>query len=343
VGGGTEIWRIDATKITHINYAFARIDEYGEVHFTNPEASVHLSQLQALKAKNPLLKILVSVGGWGADGFSDAALSSASRHRFAGSIVRMIERYSLDGVDLDWEFPGQPGPGIAHRPEDKENFTLLLETIRERLDALSDARGYTGEDRFLLTIASNDDQDYFEFTQMEKLHIYLDFVNVMTYDFFTVNSETTGHHTGLYKSTQQNAPERTAAASIQRHLGAGIPPEKIVLGVAFYGRGWKGVNPDHNGLNQPYKAFDRAYSYSVLKDDYIDRNGYRRYWDESARAPYLWNPDSLIFISYEDVESLEQKAAFIRQYRLGGVMYWQHSHDPSEELLGTLYEALRRR
>ena len=340
VGGGADIWRIDAARLTHINYAFARVSEAGEIYFHRDRSPAHIAQLQALKRKNPHLKLLVSVGGWGADHFSDAALSDSSRQKFAQSAVDMVERYALDGIDLDWEYPGQPGPGIKYREEDRENFTLMLKTVREHLDSLSNVRGLVGENRLLLTIASNDDAGYFEHTEMEKLHVYLDFINVMTYDFFTSGSKTTGHHTGLLSSAHSDAPPRTAEAAINLHLGAGIPSNKIVLGVAFYGRGWTGVKGERTGLNQPYERFTRAYSYRDLLENYIDRRGFARYWDEAAKAPYLWNPDSTTFISYEDTESLRNKAEFVRAHDLGGIMYWEHSHDPDEELLGAIHDVL---
>ena len=156
VFGPIEIQNISAEKLTHINYAFARVTKEGEIVLTNPEAPGRLKQLQSLKAKNPSLKIILSVGGWGADNFSDAALSAASRESFAKSAVTLIKRYSLDGIDLDWEYPGQPGPGIKYRPEDKENFTHLLKAVREHLDALSNERKLHGMDRYTLSIASAD-------------------------------------------------------------------------------------------------------------------------------------------------------------------------------------------
>ncbi len=341
VGGAADIWRVDAAKLTHVNYAFAQVSDEGEIYFRNENAPAHLVQIQALKAKNPDLKLLVSVGGWGADGFSDAALTDSSRAKFARSAARMVRRYALDGIDLDWEFPGQPGPGITYRAEDKENFTLLLKTVREHLDALSDRRGLTGDERYLLTIASNDDQAYFDHTEMDELHVYLDFINIMAYDFFSSGSPTTGHHTGLHVSAHPEAPARTAAAAARRHLEAGIPPGKIVLGVAFYGRGWTGVRPERSGLHQPYERFTRAYSYALLADEYIDKRGFTRYWDAAAKAPYLWNPDSTTFISYDDPESLRHKAAFVKEKGLGGVMFWAYRHDDEAgTLLSALYEGL---
>jgi chitinase len=170
VTGGADIWDVDAEKLTHVNYAFAQVSEADTIYFRNEKAPQHLAQLQALKAHNPDLKLLVSVGGWGAKNFTDAALTDSSRTRFARSAVRMVKQYGLDGVDIDWEFPGQAVGGIEARPEDKRNFTLLLKTLRTHLDSLSAERGRVGDDRYLLTIASNDNEAYFEHTEMETAH-----------------------------------------------------------------------------------------------------------------------------------------------------------------------------
>lgn len=340
VGGRADLYGIDAAKLTHINYAFGQVSTDGRVVLENENAPAHLAQLQALKARNPDLKILLSVGGWGADNFSDAALTDSSRDVFARSAVEMVKRYGLDGIDLDWEYPGQPGPGIKYRPEDKENFTLMLKAVREGLDQLSDERGRAPGDRYLLTIASAGGT-YFEHTEMDKLHTYLDWINIMTYDMFGSWTERTGHHTGLYPSSEGFAPLLTSEAYVQQHLEAGIPPEKLVLGAAFYGRGWTGVEPANNGLNQPFERYTAAYPYTVLVQQYIDKRGFRRHWDDRASAPYLWNPDSTTFITYEDPQSLREKARFVKTHGLGGIMYWEQSHDPRQELLGAIYDALR--
>lgn len=339
-GGNMDIWQMDASKITHINYAFANINEDGKIYFRNAVgAGQQLAQLQQLKKQNKDLKLLVSVGGWGADGFSDAALTKESRTEFAESALEIIKNYGLDGIDIDWEFPGQPGPGIKYRAEDEGNFTLMLKSLRQNLDSLSNKRGYTGDERYLLTIASNDNQAFFDHTQMDKLHAYLDFINVMSYDMFSVGSETTGHHTGLYQSSP-DAPTRTTDAAIQRHLDAGIPSRKIVLGVAFYGRSWVGVTPRNNGLYQPFEKFYRFIPFAKLAENYINKNGFTRYWDDGAKAPYLWNADKQILIAYDDSVSLRHKVDYVRKKDLGGVMYWHHSYDPSQMLLETLYDRL---
>lgn len=339
VTGRADLARIDAAKLTHINYAFAHVSDSGTVYFRHPNAPAYLAQLQSLKARNPRLKLLVSVGGWGADGFSDAALTDTSRLRFARSAAEMVERYALDGIDMDWEYPGQPGPGIKFRPEDRQNFTLMLQAMRAQLDSLGTAHGRTGGDRYLLTIASAGSPTYFAHTEMDRLHAYLDFINVMTYDLYGVYSSTTGHHTGLLTTDVPGATPQSGASDVERHLEAGIPPHKLVIGAAFYGKSWTGVQPAYNGRNQPYERYVGTYPYEELVRDYIDRRGFRRHWDETARAPYLWNPDSTTFISYEDPASLAEKVRYVRTNGLGGIMYWEHSHDPDEVLLDAIYRS----
>ena len=338
VRGLADIHAINAQKLTHINYAFALVSPEGEMIFREADAPAHLARLHALKARNPDLKILVSVGGWGADNFSDAALTDASRAKFARSAVEMVKRYSLDGIDLDWEYPGDPGPGIKFRAEDKENFTLLLMAFRQQLDALSDERGRRGFDRYTLTIASSAG-DYFKRTEMEKLHRYLDWINVMTYDFAGSWSKTTGHHTQLRRSGA--APPNAAATDdfVLQHLRAGIPPRKIVVGVAFYGRSWKGVTAINNGLYQPFEAYDLDLSYHRIVSEYLPV--FERHWDYGAKAPFLWDPATRRFVTYDDPQSLREKTKFIRYHRLGGAMYWEHSHDPKEVLLDALVAGLR--
>lgn len=329
-GNRADVSRIDARKLTHINYAFGLVNPEGTIYL-KPEAPARIAELQALKVKNPRLKILLSVGGWGADNFSDAALTDESRNRFAASAIDLATKYEFDGIDLDWEYPGQPGPGIKFRPEDRENFTLMLKTMREHLDALSDQRKRRGNDRYTLTIASAAGK-YFEHTEMDKLHVYLDWINVMAYDMAGSWSKTTGHHTALYPSRASAVTPPSTESYVKQHLASGIPRRKIVVGVAFYGRGWSGAS----GLYQPFARSESNFPFSRLMRENLGI----RHWDRSARAPYIFDAASGLFVSYDDPESLREKAKFIRYHRLGGVMYWEHSHDPDEILLDALYNNL---
>lgn len=311
-----DIQSVSAEKLTHVNYAFALVSEQGEVVLADPEAPARLAQVRALKAKNPRLKTLLSVGGWGADHFSDAALTAESRRKFAASAVALVKRHGLDGIDMDWEYPGQPGPGIKYRAEDKQNFTLLLRELRRQLGP-----------RGLLTIASSAGP-YFQHTEMDRLHVHLDWINIMTYDFAGSWTPVTGHHAAL-----RGAP--SVESFVRQHLAAGIPSSKLVIGVPFYGRGWTGVHPSNDGLGQPYEnAVEFPWS-AISKE-----TGFERHWDATAQAPFLWNPRTRTFVSLDDPESLRLKAQYVREHDLGGIMYWEHSHDPGEELLDVLVESL---
>jgi chitinase len=127
-----EIQRIDAAKVTTLIYAFAHVRSSGNVCFDDPESAAYLERLQRLRRVNPNLKLTASVGGWGADHFSDAALTASTRERFATSLLALVQKYGLDGFDIDWEYPGQSGAGNKFRPEDRQDFTLLLRWARRR-------------------------------------------------------------------------------------------------------------------------------------------------------------------------------------------------------------------
>ncbi len=328
---------IHPEKLTHINFAFARITPAGRAAVSDGEAS--LVRLVALKKTNPRLKVIVSIGGWMADGFSDAALTDASRALFADSAVELLRQFSADGIDIDWEYPGQGVAGIKYRAEDRQNFTRLLQVLRDKLDAASAAQGRTGGGRYTLTIASAD-REYFDHTEMDKLHVYLDWINVMSYDFFNSLTPTTGHHAGLYGAATASPTDRYADASVKQHLAAGIPSDKIVLGVAFYGRGFTGVKPVDHGLKQPYERFEGAHDYSELAAKFIGSQDFTRYWDDRAKAPYLWNSASRTFITYDDPQSITIKAQYVKAHHLGGMMFWELSEDRNDELLDVIARSM---
>jgi len=332
--GRTDFSRINPEKLTHINYAFGLVNTNGEA-FIRGNAPERLAQLQALKARNPHLKIILSIGGWGADNFSDAALTDESRQKFGRSCLTLLKQYALDGIDLDWEYPGQAGPGIKFRFEDKENFTAMLRELRWQLDSLSDARQRTGADRYTLTIATAGGK-YFEHTEMEKVQQHVDWINMMTYDFYGIFSGA-GHHAGLHNPAGA-AAHRTTESDLADHLRSHIPPSKLVVGAAFYAKAWTNVtsfDPPAGG------KYARGYSYALLSRNVLTDKAYEHRWDSRAQAAYLWEPTSKTFISYEDAQALKAKCDFVKKQKLGGVMYWEYSEDPDEVLLDVLARELK--
>ena len=254
------------------------------------------------------------------------------------SAVAFVRRHDLDGFDVDWEYPGMVGDGNVFRPEDKENFTALMAELRAALDQA----GKRMKRRLLLTFAAGASSEFLEHAEMAKVQASVDFVNLMTYDFRVAEGEgEAGHHANLYPN-----PADPIAASADRYvrefLAAGVPPAKLVLGVPFYGRAWSVSSDEARGLYQPGRVPAQKIdtSYASLAADGEGKAGFERVWDEKAQAPFLWNPEKRLFVSYEDPQSLRAKCRYVREQELAGVMFWEYYADPSGVLLGTLAEDL---
>ena len=327
---------IAAEKLTRINYAFANIKQGRMVSgFKNDDQN--LATLVSLKQRNPSLTVFVSVGGWDWSGsFSDMALTRVSRRIFINSALAYVERHQLDGLDIDWEYPGQAGSTNQFRAEDTRNFTLLLKELRER---------FTAAERRLhrplsLSIAAGASSSYIAHTEMAKVQLYLDTVNVMAYDYY-LPGETTGNHAPLF--TNPDDPKQISAdRSVREFEEAGVSPAKLVLGVPFYGHQWSDVADVHHGLFQPGNRVPPGYlTYATLSASWIGK-GFDRYWDKASCVPYLYDPEKKIFVSYEDPESLALKARYILEHQLAGVMFWDYAADPSGTLLDTLHSTLTR-
>lgn len=328
--------QIDAHSMTRINYAFAVIKNE-RVSLTESDGE-NLAQVVALRKQNPSLTVLISVGGWlGSGGFSDAALSAESRSSFGESALALVKKYDLDGIDVDWEYPGMPGAGNRFRKEDKHNFTLLLKELRERLDEQSQAMHRP----LYLTIAAGASSDYTDHTEMSQVAQFVDTVNLMTYDYYEAGAdEITGNHAPLF--TDPADPKKESAdSSVQAFEAAGVAAGKIVLGVPFYGRMWGQVPNVNHGLFQQGKPVPNSYSpYNTIQETMLN-HGYERFWDASAMAPSLYNKDVRIFVSYEDQESLAVKCDYIKTHHLGGIMFWSYFNDPTGQLLTTINRKLR--
>ncbi|WP_339265543.1 glycoside hydrolase family 18 protein [Paenibacillus sp. FSL R5-0470] len=327
-----ELTRDHVMKLTHMNVAFGYVldDQITTAHLQ------YTNQLHEIKAMNPNVQLLLSVGGWGNGGFSEAASTEEGRQKFAASAVRAVTELPFDGVDLDWEYPCYSEANIASSPDDKRHFTLLLKTIREALDMKGAAEGR----HYLLTIAAGADQYYIDGTEMDQVQQYLDFVQLMTYDMRGGFQILTGHHTNLYNSTGDLFRISTEA-SVNMFMQAGVPREKIVIGVAFYSRMWKQVPNRNDGfLQMAGTTGGYGPEYTELLAYYIDKNGFTRHWDDEAKAPHLFNGDT--FISYDDVESITHKCEYVQREKLAGAMFWEYSCDKTHTLLDAMYAGLSR-
>lgn len=323
---------IAAEKLTRINYAFALIQNGVIVNgYANDDQN--LAALVALKKRNPSLKVLISVGGWlGSGNFSDMALTKESRKVFIDSAIKFIERNQLDGLDIDWEYPGQPGAGNRFRPEDKRNYTLLCHELRKHFDK---EQGRLGRS-LLLTVAVEASTSFLQNTEMPAVQKYVDTVNLMAYDYYEpASSTTTAHHAPLF--TNPADPKKISAdQSVQEFVQAGVPASKLVLGVPFYGYAWGEVDDIDHGLFRPGKPVPKAFlPYGGIQSTMLN-NGFTRYWDSTASVPYLYNANTKVFVSYEDPQSLALKSKYVVDHKLRGVMFWEYSADPTGTLLDTI-------
>lgn len=323
---------IAAKQLTRVNYAFANIQD-GRIVTGSPVDEANFATLVSLKQQNPTLGVLVSVGGWLWSGnFSDMALTKESRSRFIESVVEFVDHYKLDGLDIDWEYPGMIGAGNRFRPEDKRNYTLLVKELRERFNREQSRLGRT----LLLSVAAGASTEFIAHTEMGRVQRYLDTVNLMAYDYYEPGSEKiSGNHAPLY--TNPADPKRVSAdRSVLEFEHAGVPPRKIVLGVPFYGHVWGDVGPTDHGLFQPGVPVPNAFAnYGNIVTSMLQQ-GFTRYWDAAASVPYLYSEQKRQFVSYEDTESLALKCAYVRRKGLAGVMFWEYMGDPTGALLSTI-------
>ncbi|MDY7226950.1 glycosyl hydrolase family 18 protein [Hyalangium rubrum] len=316
----------------------------------------NFNQLRKLKLKYPHLKILISLGGWDwSGGFSDAVSTPERRQAFVQSCIDLYIRGNLpglppgaaagifDGIDVDWEFPAAQGkqPG---RPEDTVNFTEMLAEFRRQLTQVGPG--------LQLSIATGSDPDKYTKIQLNSVHPYLDSINVMTYDMHGGWDPTTNFHAPLYNqaANPQKARRASTNEAVQGHLAAGVPSSKLVVGVPFYGRGWQGTQPGlaGDGLYQstwgPARGnwddvftgntgmFDFHYIQSTLEPGTV------KYRHPEAQVPYLYNPSTGLWVSYDDPTSLSVKGDYINAHNLGGAMVWELSGDDAQ---GSLVTALK--
>ena len=320
---------IDVWRLSHINYAFVDIkDNRARLH-NEATDTVNLRKLSQLKTINPALKILISIGGWTwSKNFSDAVLTDTSTHNFASSAVAIVAKFNLDGVDIDWEYPGMIGDSNTYRPEDKEHYTNLFKELRQGLDSLANITHM----KYYVTTAVGGSQQYIDHTEMDKVQQYTDYINVMSYDYASGSDPFSSHHTNLYTSSG-DSNQYSAHRSIQAFIAAGVPPNKIVIGIAFYGKGWQMESNANNGLYQRAIRPARGGGYTFIKDSLINNNGYKQYWDKKAKAPYLFNDEKKIFISYDNEKSVKEKCKYVSRHRLAGAMFWEYNSDKKEYLL----------
>ena len=300
----------DPSCLTHINYAHGRfVDKEtgdGGIWIEKPEL---LEKVIALKQQKPSLKVLLMIGGWGdkADGFSMMARDARKRTLFCQSCKEHIDNYGLDGIDIDWEYPTAGPSENGRHPDDTRNFNLVLKELRETI-------GNTK----IISYASSASANYVDW---KTAMLYMDYVNVMTYDM----GDPPYHNAPLYYSAAITR-KRSVDQSITQHFAAGVPLNRQVMGVPFYGHG---TDPYKDDVK--YNEMAGIFSSSKYEGKNI------RKWDSVAKVPYLVDESGNFLLGYDDQESVTYKGQYVVQKNLLGAMFWEYRHDDSQ---GTLRKAL---
>jgi chitinase len=342
---GTRIANLPAKDLTHIIYAFGKLGDDGRVTLGDPCADIgvcttvpatnpggNFAELKLLKERYPHLKLAVSIGGWSGSGrFSDAALTDSTRKLFAETAIDVFIRQTgglFDGIDIDWEYPVSGGlEGNSRRPEDKQNFTLMLAELRRQLDS----QGVTDGKHYELAIAASAGPQRVNTVEMTRIAELLDFINVMTYDYHA-GSKRTGFNSPLYAAKGDPTPDFNIDGSMRAFLAAGAPAHKLLVGIPFYGRGYGGVGAVDNGLFQPATGGPPGWrggdgDWKTLSQTRLKDPRYARHWEPGARVPYLYDSTSGTWVSYDDPQSVAEKVRYAREKNLGGVFIWELGGD----------------
>jgi len=345
-------------KLTHVNYAFARIingeinvfDEWAATGVTlgeswDSEYKGVLGQFKKLKASHPDTSFIISVGGWTLSAaFHDVAATEVARDKFASSCVDFMRRWNFDGVDIDWEFPTskrQPdkidnandtGTPKADASE-KQTFTLLMKTLREHLDAAGQEDGRY----YQLTAAVGASKAAINNTEPAKYAQYLDFINIMTYDMHGAWEDKTNHQSPLYANDGLSISD-----AVNVFKAKGVNTHKLVIGSPYYSRGWKGVEN-----NAPDASLPGLYSsatggangiwdggraagvnpYYYVKAQMESSSDFIKYRDTLTKMPYLYSPSKKEMYTYEDEISLHEKTSYVNDKDLGGIIFWELTAD----------------
>ncbi|XP_033213929.1 chitinase-like protein 3 [Belonocnema kinseyi] len=327
---------IDVDICTHIMYSFVGLGADASIRLFDPTLDTEnngFKRFTALRKKNPNLKTLVSMGGWGevSDNYTKVVTDRILREKLVNNIVEFVTNYEFSGLDLDWEYPAQRG-GI---PSDKENFVLLLKALREKFDR-------TG---LILSIAAGVGEKIAKISyDIKGISKYVNFINLMTYDFhgtLDVN-KTVGHNTPMYPSSKENAEESKVNIDtvVKYWISEGAPPEKLILGTAFYGKTFTLVNPKEikrgAPVSGPGKLEDPAY-YKVCQ--LIINPKWQYLYDEEQKVPYIYNGNQII--AYDNVESIKKKAEYAITMNLGGVVIWSVDQDDFQGICGEKFPLLK--
>jgi len=326
-GDADQIDQYPVEKLTHIIFSFCHL-KGNRLNVDKAKDTVTIQHLVSLKKRNPSLKVILSLGGWGGCQMCSPVFATAEgRQEFAKSAKELTDYFKTDGIDLDWEYPAIEGfPGHQFLPEDKPNFTALVAALRKSLGAKHEISFAAGG--FIKYLQESIDWN--------KVMPLIDKVNLMTYDLVNGYTKVTGHHTALYSTPQLSESVNHCVTYLTDTLH--VPGNKLVIGAAFYARVYDANTTDNNGLYQPGK-FNFGISYKDIDAKLNESTGFKYYWDDVAKAPFLFNADKKQLASYDDKHSIRLKTQYAIDKGLDGIMFWQLGDDKSSDgLVDEIYK-----
>ena len=310
----------DIRRLDVIYFAFVRVDGKN----SDISGLTNINRMSEIRQINPNIKIILSAASGTKGGFAAAVQNEETLKLCVKNLVSLVKEYDFDGLDIDWEFPSNDIERHGH--------TILLKEIRHQLDLAENSK------HLQLSIAAGSKQWYFEITELSNSIQHLDYVNLMTYDVNAKNYYTV-HHTCTYPMKTDKEYQGSVKENVDVFVKNGVPAEKLIVGAAFYSRQWENVKNENNGLFA-FAGEASIYGPNItqLKRDYINKNGYVRYWDDAAKAPYLFNGNN--FITYDDDESLIHKCRYVKSAEIAGIMIWEYGCDEEHTLVKVMRDAI---
>lgn len=306
-----------------IFYSFAGILN-GKVYLKDNSA---LREILSFREQG--VRVSLAIGGWGADGFSQAVRTEESREIFANSILKVVKKYDFDGVDIDWEYPGSSAAGIVSHSSDKQNLNLFCELLNDKL------KEYRSDCLLTMAVAAN---NLFDFANLKD---NIDYFNLMTYDLSIGNSNAY-HHTALYSTSNTPASVHSAVNYL---INKGCPKEKIVVGAAFYGRTALFSSQSNMELGDKLQSIlTQTYTYTQIEEA-IKNGTYVEMFDEEAQANYIildLGDEPGRFITYDGVQSIKAKCNYVNINDLAGIMFWEFKQDQNGTLVKTIGENINK-
>ncbi|XP_036220239.1 probable chitinase 10 isoform X2 [Bactrocera oleae] len=317
---------IPADLCTHIIFAFGwlkkgKLSSYESNDETKDSVPGLYDRMMTLKKVNPKLKILLALGGWsfGTQKFKEMSATRYTRQTFIYSAIPFLRKRGFDGFDMDWEYP--------KGSDDKKNFVLLLKELREAFEAEAQE---LKKQRLLLSAAVPVGPDNVRGGyDVPAVASYLDFINLMAYDFHGKWERETGHNAPLYApSTDSEWRKQLSvdnAATMWVKMGA--PKEKLVIGMPTYGRSFTLANTEKHGPNAPATGGGREGVYTKESGflAYYEicemlLNGAVYVWDEEMKVPYMVDGDQ--WVGFDDERAIRNKMHWIKSNGFGGAMVW---------------------